>query len=342
MWKRVNNLIRWLRETVRGERPALHPDAEQLVEWLRENNHPEFDAYRKNHPERLVLSNRRRPADLSGLRIGWFDRTGGDPVNLADVVLDYADLSRTDFGNNSCRVEGASFRHAKLIETELETPGGISRFEGTDFTGADLSLAILGRRGYRGGIFIDTEGLYAPRRVSDLEQAELTEGAIVRRRWDRFGWSSIRAISSLHLRAVSYATFLVIVLYIGVARWFSITVDKLQEWQRSRTDSESNRGSWLLEVPDMPIPGYFGWQILAVVALAIAATIYSKQCPEQVQTYRRTEWVDEHSNAELEYRAADYSRFRWRLVCAALYWPSVVYTSGYLLWKGWAALRFLW
>ncbi len=320
----------------------------KLLDWLRTNHYVAFNEYREANPNALiVLSDKNDPADLRGIRIGASpgeqppsDSPQKAPLNLSDAKLDYADLSGIIF-SEGCVLTGASLKCAKVVGASLHL--NPAPLDGTDFSGADLSLCEFGGSIVGGAIFINAKGLHGPRKARDINNWKHPEEAVVRHRLDRLGWVTMRTISSFHLRAASYVTFLIIVIYVGVARWYQRAVDALQVWARRHMDDDSAAPTaWIAAIPDnLPVPSPFVLQLFAVVFLAVAATIYSYACPDIIQEWSRTKWVDEQSNAELEYRAADFS-YRWRrYICAVFYWPGALYTIYYLISRGFDTLVFL-
>lgn len=332
---------------------------EELLEWIK-HDHVRFNEYRASKPDhRVVLSDKDNRLDLSGKWIGpgpgrhTVDKDSPEfaPLNLSDVGLDYADLRGTVF-SRGCWLNGASFVHAKLVNTHFGSSDGTGDYpslNGTNFSSADLSLANLGSRGVREAVFIDTKGLHGPRKVRGLQNWRQADEAIFHRRWDVFSWNSMRTITSLHLRGASYIAFLFIVVYAGVARWFARAADQLETWAGQYSDDGLPGVSWIAHIPDLPVPAWFGTQLLAIVVLAIATTIYTRACLEVIQHYRRTKWVEELSNLEVndrdgrlvEYSAADFSHRRWRYLCSVLYWLSALYSVGYLSYRGYRALSYL-
>ncbi|MCH8344697.1 MAG: pentapeptide repeat-containing protein [Planctomycetes bacterium] len=324
-------------------------DTKTLLAWLKSGDYISFNDYRSQHPDDpIILSNKDEPADLRDLRIPLPSDTRQvtGPLNLRDAQLDFADLSGSVF-NAGCVLTGASLKRAKLSGASLQL--NPAPLDGTDFSGADLSLCDFGGSIVGRAIFIGTKGLYGPRKARDIGQWKHTEEAVVRRRWESlfgsqlFAWDKMRTIRSLHLRAASYFTFLIIVIYVGVARWYQHEVDALQDWARQHMDDDSSAlTAWIAAIPDnLPVPSPFVLQLFAIVFLAVAATIYSYACPDIIQEWSRTKWVDEQDEAELEYRAAAFGYRWWRYICAFFYWPGALYTIYYLISRGFDTLVFL-
>ncbi len=69
----------------------------------------------------------------------------------------------------------------------------------------------------------------------------------------------------------------------------------------------------------VPIPVRSLLTLIASVALVVASTIYRFRCPERVQEFSETRWVEEHNRPRILYIADKISRGPWQ-------WPTLVFS----------------
>ena len=81
---------------------------------------------------------------------------------------------------------------------------------------------------------------------------------------------------------------------------------------------------------------------MALIALTIAAVMYSVRCPDCVKEYSQTEWESSDDRDAIEYIAANYSRLFWRWAAGLLYTAGIVYIVFYLAKRVQEALVFFW
>jgi hypothetical protein len=80
--------------------------------------------------------------------------------------------------------------------------------------------------------------------------------------------------------------------------------------------------NWLIQlankVPPLPFPNQAGVTLLALLLLAVGATIYRIFCPPEIQASSETRWVSELNQPLLTYRSLAYTSFKamdcWNLL----------------------------
>jgi hypothetical protein len=245
--------------------------------------------------------------------------------DLSDFDLSRADLSLANLRH--CTLINASFDSSDLEQAELI---------GADLSGASFRYANLKGALISGAKLIDTRGLFGPGRAK-LDEIRNPEWAVYARRWDKVGWSVLRSIGTLRLFGVSYAAFIVIVVYAFCIRWYNEHAANLPNAAERIGVGEATAE----RVSQVPVPAHLGWQLLALGLLAIGATLYAAFCPNLIKENTETKWVCELKQSLVEYRCAAYSRLVVRYVCAVCYSTGGVYTLCYLAWRGYEAVRFL-
>ena len=73
-------------------------------------------------------------------------------------------------------------------------------------------------------------------------------------------------------------------------------------------------------LPTLPIPARMGQVLLASLCAVVGTTFYRLACPQRVQEFSETQWVEEHGRARLEYYAESFSR-KWAQ------WPTLLFTG---------------
>ena len=93
------------------------------------------------------------------------------------------------------------------------------------------------------------------------------------------------------------------------------------EWLRSFLE-------WLISLPEVPQPEHMGYTLIALLFLAIAATVYKLFCPAQIQESSESRWVCELKHPVIVYRGLACSRLfvRWvTTFCYAIGGPWITY-----------------
>ena len=99
--------------------------------------------------------------------------------------------------------------------------------------------------------------------------------------------------------------------------------------------------AWLGRIEHLPLPEHLRRQLVAIVLLAIGATLYAVFCPEVVKEATETRWTRQLGQPLIEYRSAMYYRRTLRYVCAFCYASGGLYTLGYLALRVYYAVTFL-
>lgn len=163
------------------------------------------------------------------------------------------------------------------------------------------------------------------------------ETAVFARKWDFVSWARIRRVGSLPIFTASSATLIFIVVAVGLARWYNAAVSRLIGLAASQPTSSMVSG-----LPTIVPPAHFASLILAILALAIASVVYDWRCPDVPKEYSETRWTRELTRTPLQYRAANWSRWRARYVCLLGYGLGGGYTLWYLGRRIWDALDYIW
>lgn len=271
-------------------------------------------------------------------------------MGVSIPLLEDADLSQLDL--RSFDLSGFNLTRALLIETnlsEVKLNGAILCF--ADLTRADLTGAYLIEADLTGARFHDAQlkgtrveyavftkahGLFG--RNKAIGVPVLAEKATYAHRRDHIHWELLRSIGTLRIFGASYAAFIAIVVYIGVARWYESKAQLLSAW--AEKIGWDRLTGWIERIPVLPVPERFGWQLLAIFMLAVGATLF-QFCPGLIKESTETRWTRELKQPVIEYRSAMYSRIRVRYPCAICYAVGGLYTLGYLLIKGWSAIAYL-
>jgi hypothetical protein len=286
----------------------------------------EWNAWREQ--ERSVIPNLRK-APLAGAQLS--------DCNLSRADLAYADLREAILVTSNLTntmLNGADLTNARLFNAQLEA---------ADLTGATLRGAIL-----QGAQMERANLAHADLRDADLSRAwlESTEWSdtklgntsldritfggkhrsmhdgthllrlMGRDRW--MNWGKLRGIGALPLFGASYIAF-------GAALLLVQTIAFLNQYTGL----------------SLGIPERTRLLLISSVLLMIGTTIHKLFCPERVQTFSLTEWVEEHRHPRLLYLAESLKR-RGQIPAAALTLAGGVLAGGLLLDRLYAAAKVLW
>jgi Pentapeptide repeats (9 copies) len=305
-------------ETLRASVVPLDPD--EVIEALVNGRSSLFNELRDRFPEWTPLTPRTKRSVLRGKDLSEFNLSG---MNFSEF-----DLRDCSFENTI--LEDANFCHTNLARARLIT----YRLRGLQLTGArhlfGRSAAILPSVTRKDSAELDHEFLRELYLVVTHDS------------WDFLPWSILASIHKLRIFAVSYLSILILTAYAYLIKWMNAGVDGYRDWARSVSGNcEVSTLKWLCVLPEFPAYPGTGRQLLMLVFLAIAATIYLFFCPAEVKENTRSRWVFELRQNIIYFQAADHSRLFLRYVCGALYTTGGLYTA-FVLWKKvWGALLYL-
>jgi hypothetical protein len=256
-------------------------------------------------------------ANLSGANLSKARLHGAD---LSEAELVGADLSGADL--SSAVLIGANLSKAQLHRANLSE----AKLGGANLSHADLQGANLASATCDYVQFIGTRGLYGRHRIRLASPLEGDDDAIYSYRWDQVSWGLIRTVGSLPLFGISYFGIFSIWLWASGTEYVNRLIRSLK--QPNVPDDLAWLGPWLDGIPYVPLPGYMGYTLTALLLLAIAATLYKLFCPGEVQESSETRWVVELNQPVIFYRALSYRHLliRWAsALCYGIGGPWVLY-----------------
>jgi len=270
-----------------------------------------------------------------------FDGEAG--FNVASFGGD-AGFSDASFGGDA-KFQFAHFSGvAKFDDSKLAG----ANFSGTDLTGASFHRADVSGININGAKLIGARGLFgkgrAIARTKPIEEYA-AQTAIYGWQDDLATWERLRIIGSLRLFGVSYLTVIAIVLYATFAKWYNPLAaharDSARTMSEIATDAVPIWVNVLSRLPDLPLPTHLGWQLLATLSVAAAATLYAICCPSEVQEQSEVRWTRAMNQPLWEYRSANWSRLLARYLCLLLFLAGVAYSLYYIIWRTIIAIGYL-
>ena len=249
-----------------------------------------------------------RDANLSGADLREANLSG---AQLGNAVLFGTDLRKAVL--LGARLEGAALEVTNLEEADL----GGANLEGASLTGAYLEGTNLSGARVRNTVWTQT-CISNTTKLSPLyfspDHFSLNDGSesiVLENRDRKLNWGTIRRLGSLPLFGVSYAALSVALLTITGIGFLNET--RVVDW---------------LEYP-VPLPNRVLWLLLSSAALAFGSTLYRWNCPDRVQTFSETEWVEAHGRPRLLFIGEKIKR-PWQWSTSVLLWLGAV-TGGALL-----------
>lgn len=198
---------------------------------------------------------------------------------------------------------GTNFRGANLAESHLAN----ANFTKADFRGSDLSFADINTANLS-HITVGDETRLSNVRVGTLDPPcrEREQTVVLGRRDFISNWSRLRTIGRFPFFTVSWAAFVISLLVVNMIGFLNH-----QE---------------LLDFIDypIPIPERMGWIIFSSVLLIAGSTLYHVYCPQRVQHFSETTWVEEHKNSRLHYLGEMLRRRRLQETTAVLFWSGAL------------------
>lgn len=235
-------------------------------------------------------------ADLSYARLnhGRLEKAELKDARLDRAHLDEANLAGADLTGASCR--GTRCRKGTLTNAVLSAADLTgANFEGTDLSGATLDHTELDGTGLSNATATGASFAGALLHECDLGGIQFgpdhpamhdgTDTLRLRTRDARLTWGRIRAIGALPLFGASY-------LVLGATLAMINSLDFInQHWGLTLTP-----------------PVRTMWLTLSSLSLVVGTTIYKVGCPQRVQTFSETEWVEQHGRARLQYLSESLKR----------------------------------
>lgn len=237
---------------------------------------------------------------------------GGVRLRMANFLLRESDIANA---------ETLTFSHCKLVGARINFGNSQPwvRFISCDLHKAKLSSGGPGPR-LR---FSRTKGLWGVTGaiLGSLPNQEIIEFNLV----DFPTWERLRSIGATRLMSVSWLAVIGLVVYANAIRWYN---DQIESVHKNVTDG-STADSWVDQLGPIPTPTQFGWLMLSIASIAVAATILHWRCPPLVLHHTRHQWNLLSQKYDLEYQGASYDRWWWRWACALGY-AGGIYAAVYL------------
>ena len=246
-------------------------------------------------------------ADLGEAHLGGVDLSGAylGGANLSGANLFGADLSGANlFGAD---LSGANLSEANLSGADLSEANldGADLY-GANLDGADLSRAYLTKTRWN--------GTYLSNKTNFRESKFGSEHDVIRDSSDticfswrdqHINWSHLRAIGRFPLFGVSWGTLAFTILMIN-------TIDRLNKLAEEHI-------SLLIFYYQIPIPERTWWILISSILLVIGSTLYRISCPQRVQEFSETEWVEKYGHPRQLYLNESLSK-------PIIQWPVLFFT----------------
>ena len=282
-----------------------------------------------------------------------------EPLTEEELITTLAESQRT---KTPMQLSNRSFRTIRPIRTTLDyvdnhdniTQEGHLRnaicrhadfrysnaLEATDLTNADMTHARFEGSNLSGTRFVATNltgatGLFGPRLPREYGHAIHDPGApcIFRPKSHAaniaYGppWTIVKAVGRLPQFVASYTVIILLILYATIADVTNKSIIAAQSTLDANLPALTNFWHYLRP---LPIPIHFGHLLLAITGLFLANLFYRFFCPQVVQKYDSIE-RDPTLYESIEYHSADNAAPYKRWIASALYAPSTLYLTFYLL-----------
>lgn len=249
----------------------------------------------------------------------WRDKYQLTTIDLTGIMLENADLRGADL--SGVNFSGAELRGVRFDRAEL---AGVSfasaQLNGSYFVDADLRNAVFSWADLTG-----VEFTRADLRGTDFREAELggstwnsariskktrlrrsrfepshrafndgSDTLILPRRDQALNWGVIRVAGALPLFEVSYIGVTGAILLITGVGYLNETGFIAQ-----------------MNYP-IPLPNRVLWLLLSSFMLFLGTAMYRLACPQRVQEFSETQWVEQHGRPRIQYLSASTDR-KWQL-----------------------------
>ena len=231
------------------------------------------------------------------------------PALLKEGVLDWAHLEGADLSHahlERAKLTRAHLEGANLMDAHLEGADlGMAHMEGATLYGAHMEGAKLYDAHLEGANLVDAhlEGvnllrasitattalgvLYGPNHEAMHDDSDTI---FLPSRDRHLNWGVLRRIGGLPLFEVSYGALAISIVTINAVGYLNRT--QVSQW---------------FEYP-IEMPARMTWLFVSALFLGIGTTLYRLRCPERVQTFSETEWVEQHGRPRLQYLAESLKR----------------------------------
>jgi hypothetical protein len=203
-------------------------------------------------------------------------------TDLSGRNLVRADLSDTNLSNVD--LTRANLQHANLIDANLS---------GTDLTEVEAAHTRWDRARISRSTVLGTLRFHHDHPSLD----DGTETLVVPKRDRTLNWGIIRTLGSLPLFGLSYFGLTAAILVI-------LGVDFVNDLE--------------LVERDILVPARMTALFWSSLLLAIGSTMYRIACPDRVQEFSETQWVEQHGRPRLLYLAEGFARRAWQ-------WPTTFF-----------------
>lgn len=239
---------------------------------IRQSNQGTWNGWRTSNPDVHIDL---KGAQLDGLQLQFFDLRGAD--------LRGASFLRAN-------LHGAMFHDADLRGADLqEALGEEAQFVGAKLQRTNLSRARLADANFTGAQFDATKVALLQYQDSHRPMLDGTDAIVLTGR-DRFNWGAIRRAGSLPLFELSYVALTASLLMITTVGYLNST-EIIQYF----------------EYP-IPLPGRVMWLLVSSFMLFVGTTMYRMRCPDRIQEFSETQWVEQHARPRLQYFAESWKR----------------------------------
>lgn len=249
----------------------------------------------------------------------WRDKYGLDTIDLSGISVDHADLRGAELSGvnfagaelNGARLDranlrganfaGATLRHAHFVDADLAS----AVMSYAELTGAQFTRADLRDTDFREAELADTRwnGARMSKKTklsrmrfdpSHNAFVDGSESIVFPKRDQVLNWGLIRVAGALPLFEVSYIGVTGAILLITTIGYVNST-GFLE----------------MLEYP-IPLPERVLWLLLSSFLLFLGSSMYRLLCPQRVQEFSETQWVEQHGRPRLQYLSASHER-KWQL-----------------------------
>jgi len=277
----------------------------------------------------------------------WRDKYQLETVDLSGAELQSVDLRGADL--KGVNFSGADLRGARLDRAVLtETNFVRASLQGAYFIDADLQKAVFVRADLSGA-----ELTRADLRGVDFREAELAgstwSGATISRktrlhrirfapshqafndgsdtvnvpRRDRIlSWSLIRVAGALPLFEVSYIGLTGAILAITSVGYLNNT-ELITQF-----------------LYPIPLPDRLLWLLLSSFLLLLGTSMYRLACPQRVQEFSETQWVEQHGRPRIQY-FAESSKRKWQWSTAFFMFSGGTLGLALLIERVWVAFGYV-
>lgn len=309
-----------------------HDDEEIDLEWAKMSGH------------------NLRGVDLTGAKLRYADFSGADLTGaklvdaklgrakfcdgiLKDADLTGADLEDTDLEravSNGIILKNARLRRTRLGQADLRganmdwADAGGSGLAYADLRGASLKRVRLTYTDWE-AVKIDHKTRLVQNRFGPDHNAlsDRSDTILLSMRDRLLNWSNLRFIGQIPIFGVSWSAFIGTIMVINGIGFLN---------EHTLTNHA------------IPIPARAKTILVGSVLLVIGSTIYRLFCPDRVQVFSETQWVEEHNHPRILYLAQSLRRsgLQWLamiftaaggLLSAWLAWDLIMRSVGYLFFK---------